>query len=607
MLKRPTTAKIVCVALLSVFLAACASKTPQPTAKIDTSLVSVEHSANVYLNQAKLTQVAEERDRYLLLAAHAYINDGNVAAAKSILTSMRATMVTVDTINAEHLYLSTRIIDKTESPAAALQQFNYPSQWRLPKWQMATYHQYKAKLYQQNQQPIDQVRQLSLLSQYLPKSEAVLVNDDIWHRLQPLHEETLKAFMNDTSNPIFSGWLQLTYIAKHYAVAPSQLVKYLGEWQQQNPSHPGAIKLPTDLENALSARPFNPQHVAVMLPLSGKRARVAEPIRQGILASYLAEHNQGVEVRFYDTENGIANAYQQAQENGSDFIIGPLFNQDVEQALNITQELEITTPQLFLNQPDEASQNPNQFFYSLSPTQEASDAALKMVNDGIKKPLIFASNDSIGKRMADSFIQEWQEQTQEQVEVHYFDSGDKMKVTVQAALGVKDSQERISRMKQILGSKLEADFRSRQDIDAIYMISGAKDLILLKPFLDVNFSVFSRPIALYTSSRGRVTTRGSQNVPELNGTLLSDIPWLMQSSNETRMVSELWGSWNNSKKRLYVMGYDAFELINRLAQMRAFPGYQHNGRSGILTVTPEGVLERQLSWGKYRNGQLKPL
>jgi len=174
-------------------------------------------------------------------------------------------------------------------------------------------------------------------------------------------------------------------------------------------------------------------------------------------------------------------------------------------------------------------------------------------------------------------------------------------------LGVKDSQARISRMRDLLGSRLESDFRSRQDIDAIYMISGSQDLALLKPFLDVNFSVFSEPVTLYTTSRSRLESESAQSAQELNNLIISDVPWLMQSNSETQMVSELWSGWNNSQKRLYVMGFDALELVNRLAQMRAFPGYQFMGRSGALSVKPNGVIERQLSWGKYTQGKLTPL
>ncbi|MCT7941231.1 penicillin-binding protein activator [Shewanella holmiensis] len=608
MLKRLISIKFLSALTLSTLLIGCAAtKTTDPDSIVNTSLVSVEQPASTYLSEASKSSLPEKRDRYLLLAAHAYINDGNYSSASNILVSMQKSMVKVPTIQAEHIYLNARIAEKVQDKQAALTKLQYPPHWQLPRWQMATYHQYKARLYKSLQQPIDQIRQLSLLSNYLPKTESTQVNDVIWQVLQPLQEETIQTFMREPANPVFSGWLQLAYIAKHYAIEPTQLVRYLGEWQRNNPHHPGAMKLPSDLEKALNAKPFRPQNIAVLLPLSGPRAAVAEPIKMGILASYMAEFDNDVTIHFIDSQIGVQPAYQQATDMGADFIIGPLLPNEVEELQRANQAKEQLIPQLYLNQLEQFEPKPNQFYFSLSPAQEASDAARKMFADGIKLPLLLTSNDAIGKRMAESFNQTWLTLTESNAEIHYFDRGDQMKLTVQEALGVKDSQARIARMKEILGSKLEADFRSRQDIDAIYMISASQDLSLLKAFLDVNFSVFAEPVALYTSSRGRLEKESNQSAQELNKVMISDIPWLMQSSNETRMVESLWGTWNNSQKRLYVMGYDALELVNRLAQMQAFPGYQLNGRSGALSVQPNGLIDRQLTWGKYQQGQLTPL
>ncbi|MFT6978289.1 MAG: outer membrane PBP1 activator LpoA protein [Shewanella psychromarinicola] len=607
MLKRLNTTKFVCALIFSVLVVGCAAKKQQDNVDVNASLVAAEHPAKIYLVNATNSSLPEKRDRYLLLAAHAYINDGNFNAATNVLTSMQKPMVKVPSLLAEHIYLRARIVEKTNSSQAALDILQYPPHWQLPRWQMASYHQYKAKLYKHTQQPIDQVKQLSLLSNYLPKSETAAVNDVIWKLLQPLHQETVQSFMRDQSNPIFAGWLQLTYIAKRYAVEPTQLVRYLGEWQRNNPYHPGAVKLPANLEKALNAKPFRPQNIAVLLPLTGPRAAIAEPIRQGLLSSYLSDFDTNVSLNFYDTQQGVTAAYQQAVAKGAEFIIGPLLPNEVEELQKINDKQQSTVPQLYLNQTDTFTPQANLFYFSLSPAQEASDAAQKLYSDGVKLPLLLVSNDAIGKRMADSFKQTWLTLTSNDAEVYYYDAGDQMKVTVQQALGVTDSQARISRMRNLLGSSLESDFRSRQDTDAIYMISGSQDLALLKPFLDVNFSVFSEPVALYTTSRSRLENESTQLSQELNNLMISDVPWLMQSSSETQMVSALWNGWNNSQKRLYVMGFDALDLVNRLAQMRAFPGYQFMGRSGALSVDPNGVIDRQLSWGQYTQGQLTPL
>jgi outer membrane PBP1 activator LpoA protein len=606
-LKRLNTTKFVCALIFSVLVVGCAAKKQQDNVDVNASLVAAEHPAKIYLVNATNSSLPEKRDRYLLLAAHAYINDGNFNSATNVLTSMQKPMVKVPSLLAEHIYLRARIVEKTNSSQAALDILQYPPHWQLPRWQMASYHQYKAKLYKHTQQPIDQAKQLSLLSNYLPKSETAAVNDVIWKLLQPLHEETVQSFMRDQSNPIFAGWLQLTNIAKRYAVEPTQLVRYLGEWQRNNPYHPGAVKLPANLEKALNAKPFRPQNIAVLLPLTGPRAAIAEPIRQGLLSSYLSDFDTNVSLNFYDTQQGVTAAYQQAVAKGAEFIIGPLLPNEVEELQKINDKQQSTVPQLYLNQTDTFTPQANLFYFSLSPAQEASDAAQKLYSDGVKLPLLLVSNDAIGKRMADSFKQTWLTLTSNDAEVYYYDAGDQMKVTVQQALGVTDSQARISRMRNLLGSSLESDFRSRQDTDAIYMISGSQDLALLKPFLDVNFSVFSEPVALYTTSRSRLENESAQSAQELNNLMISDVPWLMQSSSETQMVSTLWNGWNNSQKRLYVMGFDALELVNRLAQMRAFPGYQFMGRSGALSVDPNGVIDRQLSWGQYTQGQLTPL
>ncbi|MFB2683508.1 penicillin-binding protein activator [Shewanella mangrovisoli] len=627
MLKSLNTTKFVSVAILSAVLAGCGSQAPSSTGTaptVATSLASAPLAPNVYLAQAANSKDPQQRDTNLLLAAHAYINANDYAAAQKLLKSMQPSLTQTPTLVAEHKYLTARVLEHTSTYVEALKTLSYPSTWVLPGWQMAAYHQFRAHLFQLNKQPIEQVRELSLLTTYLPPAEASEVNNQIWQVLQPMHEQTLQTFIRDANNPVFAGWLQLAYIAKHYAVDPNQLVRYLGDWQKQNPYHPAAAKLPTDLDRALNAKPFMPKNIAVLLPLTGQRASAANAIRQGILASYLAKPNEQVAVNFYDTANDAVAAYQQAVNAGAEFIIGPLLPNEIDQLLALNNTAPATStpsgsapaapttptapiPQLFLNQTDKFVPDINKFYFALSPAQEAADAATRMYQDGVTMPLLLASNDAIGKRMAESFIQAWKKKSDTPIEVYYYDGGDKMKTTVQDALGVRDSQARIARIKELLGNSVQADFRSRQDIDAIYMISTPQDLTLLKAFIDVNFSVFTQPVPLYTSSRSRIDNESSQTAQDLNNLTMSDAPWLMQNSEENLMVNTLWSGWNNGQKRLFVMGYDAMDLISKLAQMRSFTGYQFNGRSGVLSVNPDGVINRQLSWGRYQRGSFRQL
>ncbi|MGS0695992.1 penicillin-binding protein activator [Shewanella sp. 0m-4] len=624
MLKRLNTTKFISIAILSAVLFGCGTTSaPVQTEKTQVSLSAVTETSSQYLALAAKEKNKQTRDKYVLLAAHAFINEGNASAADKALKSIAQDISQKPELLAEHIYLSARVLEMTSTYDHALQVLNYPSDWTLPNWQWVSYYQFKAHLYQLVNQPIDQVRQLSLLSQYLPASQAQEVNDTIWRSLQPINEQTLLSFSNDTSNPIFAGWVQLAYIAKHYAVDPNDLVRHLGSWQQLNPYHPAAAKLPTDLEKALNTQPYQPKNIAVLLPLTGSRASVASTVKQGIIANYMATGDDSVALNFFDTATGAQAAYQQAVASGAEFIIGPLLQTEVEHLQNMTAVgapvnavgeavavspvVSKTIPQLYLNHIDTFTADPDKYFFALSPTDEAIDAAQRLYNDGIEQPLLLVSNDAVGHRMAESFNKAWQTLTNNPAEIHYYDGGDKMKVTVQKALGVIDSKERISRIKAILTPKIEADFRSRRDVDAIYMISASQDLALLKPFIDVNFSVFAEPVPLYTTSRSRVEGNDRETANELNNLTISDIPWLITPNTETRMVNELWPNWSNSRKRLFIMGYDALDLVGKLAQMRALPGYQFTGRSGLLSVQPDGTLNRQLSWGRYQRGNLRPL
>ncbi len=601
--------------MLSAVLFGCATPTgPVKTESTSISLISAPLTSAQYLAKAKAEKNQQLRQRYLLLAAHAMINSGDDSTAEQLLNSMKATLLPINELQAEYQYLTARVLKMQSRYGEAIKVLNYPANWQLAKWQWVSYYQLKAQLYQERNQPIEEVRQLSYLSQYLPTSQANEVNDTIWRTLQPLSEETLKRFSTDSDDSIFAGWLQLAYLTKRYAVDPNQLVSQLSRWQQQNPSHPATRKLPTDLENALNAKPYRPRNIAVLLPLTGARANIANPVKQGIMSSYLTQNDKDVTFTFYDTAQDPKAAYNKAVAAGAEFIIGPLLPNSVAALQTNDASIKQATgnnekiiPQLFLNTAKNPSSNKDTFYFALSPSDEANDAANRLFKDGIKIPLILASNDKMGHNMADSFNKTWQALTHTPAEIHYYDAGDKMKVTVQKALGVIDSKERIAALKRVLNLSLKADFRSRRDIDAIYMLSASHDLALLKPFIDVNFSVFAQPVPLYASSRSHLKDGGREADEELNNLTISDIPWLIRPDSDTRTVSQLWPTWSNSQKRLYSMGYDAVDLVDKLAQMRALPGYQLNGLSGTLSVNDKGIINRQLSWGRYQRGNLKPL
>ncbi|MGB0892982.1 MAG: penicillin-binding protein activator [Parashewanella sp.] len=607
-LKSQAIVKFVIVFMCCNLLFACSSTTSKKTPEAPVSLEFVNQSAAQYLNQAKLSTNKVRENKLWLLAIAAELNNHQTESAEKLLSTLSKKLTSDPQVQAQFRFLTAKAQLNRRQYQQAVQTLSYPTHWQLPRWQWQNYYQQKANIYAQLQQPFEQIRQLSLLSTFESKQNVQHISDQIWQALQPVKQDQLTQATQQTNDPIYNGWLQLAFIAKHYGADPMQLISYLSRWQKKHNTHPAAYRLPSDLEKAINTKPYQPKKIAVLLPLTGDKADLANPIRAGIVSRYLSELNSQVSLNFYDTHLGVEVAYQQAIDAGSDFLIGPLLpkNLDALTALQLQNKTDKVIPQLFLNQLDKATEHNDQYYFSLSPQQEAVDAANYLFKDGIRTPLIFATNNPVGHRMANAFNQQWQALHNTAAEIHYYNAS-KMQTTVQDAMGVKDSLNRIGKMKSLISRKLKADFRSRRDIDGLYLISGASDLPLLKPFIDVNFSVFVKPLPIYAINRGRPNDLLGRAAIEFNGITMSDSPWLMRNTPKLREVDGLWPNWNNSQLRLFAMGHDALELINKLAQMRAFPGFHLRGYSGTLSIEPSGVIKRQLQWGKFDKGYLKPL
>src|SRR5690606_20931443 len=70
-----------------------------------------------------------------------------------------------------------------------------------------------------------------------------------------------------------------------------------------------------------------PQRLAVLLPLCGRLAPAASPVRDGFLAGYFGERRRCREVAFHDTAGtpvGAVAAYERAVGEGVDYVLGPL-------------------------------------------------------------------------------------------------------------------------------------------------------------------------------------------------------------------------------------------------------------------------------------------
>ncbi|MCG8710392.1 penicillin-binding protein activator [Brenneria sp. 4F2] len=320
-------------------------------------------------------------------------------------------------------------------------------------------------------------------------------------------------------------------------------------------------------------------------------------------------------VRVYDTSaQPLANVLSQAQKDGASLIIGPLLKNEVEQLAASPSPLNI----LALNQPEHVQNSPNVCYFALSPEDEARDAAKFIHQQGKQQPLLLVPRGNLGDRIVNAFTQAWSQQGGAIPLQQRLGGAAELKQAINSGAGLKLAGQPVGLATQTptpgttvggltIPSQVEPVVNSSMsgNIDAVYIIATPDELSLIKPMIDMRTTSRSRP-ALYASSRSFQAGSGPDFRLEMEGLQFSDIP-LLTGANPT-LMQQVSNQFKNdySLVRLYAMGMDAWTLSSRFADMRLMPGHQVAGATGMLSATADCVINRQMTWLQYRQGQLVP-
>lgn len=404
------------------------------------------------------------------------------------------------------------------------------------------------------------------------------------------------------ANVTLAGWWRLVDYHHNAMDAPDALADDLQQWQHSYSGHAANPLVETWRNTGPEDDKASKKDsvIAVLLPLSGRYAQQGQAVRDGIIARISdAGHRHTV---FIDTQQyDVPTQQDKVQALAPTGIIGPLLKDTVkawaEQPLP-------SIPQVFLNHTDNAlMDSSSDVFFALRPDTEARDAAHKIqqASDDEQKALVIAANTSSSKRMVDAFTRRWGQDTDQAPHVVYFSDRSDMKATVESALGVTASQQRIRAVKIAAGKIIvDEQERSRNDISAIYLPGNAQQTRLLKPFIDVSVSPFAHPIPVYASSATH-ELKNRQGDPDLKGITFSDVPWLVENDYKNQLL-EQWltsrNGWGLSLARLVAMGYDSVALIKRMTIMQRAPGLRWHGLSGVLHIDQASV-QRDLKWATF--------
>ena len=347
---------------------------------------------------------------------------------------------------------------------------------------------------------------------------------------------------------------------------------------------------------------------------------------QGIVVGEVQSDSSVPSLIFFDTNQmDMQQIAEQLHLQNIDFVIGPLLKPNLELFLPLVEDI----PVLALNGfPSAKTKGPTivepelqgsslHYAFPLSPESEAEQAAEMIFQNKHKKPLLLAPKSDFGQRVSAAFKTRWNALNEAQqaesgtalenypAESHLFTSKSQFANFVGKAMQTDKSKQRINQMKTIINRPIEAELRSRRDIDAIYLVSDRSELILLKPFIGVTISPFASSIPLYASSRSHsLDLMDSQN-KELSDLTFSDIAFLMNDHGQINQeIQSIWPKQSFATLRLFALGYDSYNLIEQLKQLQVIKNYNYQGVVGELTLDNSNTINSKLHWAKYQEGSL---
>ena len=320
--ERSRLLKILSMLCLLVGLAGCATKpvtAPEPTAPV--TLGDAPQSPEYYQRQASAAR-DEAQLRWQLLAARAYLNQGNLAQAEQLLSHLTDRLTPTADVQLEYQLLSATLLSQQGRFPQALSQLKPDTQWQLAPERWQQFFQLLAELHFKLEQPVDAAIALMNREGYLEDAVAIQNNHKvIWFYLSQSDPDTLARRQSSADD--FGGWKSLRLLTFQHGMDPDRLVSELKRWQSNFSRHPAAGDLPSNLTLAMTLEPYQPQKVALLLPLSGRFARSGRALRNGLITSMMAKASD-TELMVLDTQElGAANAYRQALGDGAEFIVGP--------------------------------------------------------------------------------------------------------------------------------------------------------------------------------------------------------------------------------------------------------------------------------------------
>jgi outer membrane PBP1 activator LpoA protein len=593
--------------LLVILLSGCASTPDSDNAGSSSSLSSSQLDSGEAALQALLSQglaaPSPEKERILYQAASMLISMERDNDALELLDSLDTRPAPLE-LALNIMMLRAQLYLEYEQTELALQILTNPRFDQLPQLpdnRQMPVRLLRAELYQKTGDMLASASERIHADQIIPVSMIPLNHENIWNALTALDADTLTSLASNERRFEFQGWYELAVIGKAYQYNLDRQLVELERWQSTWTRHPASVYMPQALQLVETMAAERPQTIALLLPVQSQPGIV---IRDGFMSAYYDVMQIGGKVpliRVYDTSesDSILSLYNQAVAEGAEMVIGPLLKENVEM---LHRERGLPVPTLALNNIEGSRPlSDNLFQFGLSPENEAIQIAERAWQDGHRYAAILSpaiTLDDFFERKKQRFKAHWLALGGHIVAEEAF--RDNYTGVVSSLLDINDSETRMEAVSDLIGEELVFTQRRRQDIDMIFLIAEPGPARQINPTLAYLFA-------------GDIPVYGSQDIysglprplvdNDLNGIVFGDSPWLLSFEDELKAkATQLFPQNNALTLRLQAFGIDAFRLYPRLKQLQTVTDSQIYGATGLLRLTDNNNIIRELTWARVTDG-----
>ncbi|MGB1239860.1 MAG: penicillin-binding protein activator, partial [Pseudomonadales bacterium] len=489
--------RLAMIAIFAILATACSVQKPQPGAQSPAQLKGERQRAANLISQAQ-SALPGDAAALRIEAAAIYYTLGEYQRSADILNSVNSDGANVTVLFDLNL-LKARNAIATGQAQAALDYLSVIEQDELfSAMQNSEKYLVGASAHGLLLDNAAQLQSLITASEFISDSErARELNENIWQSAQSLNEQQLSALDNPEASYTQRGWFALLNNLRTYPGAEKLQANI---WQRSWSTHSAAKFPPSALASYLEKVPlensaYSLNHIAIALPQSGKYAKAASAIKNGI--QLIAATRPELQISHIDTTNmgDASEIINQATQLNADMVIGPL-NKDLVGQL--TQYGNLSIPTLALNSTVIGAGNLYQL--SLSSEGEARDAAVRAFNDGRRNMLILTSSDDKGQQAANAFAQQFNALGGQVLSTTLYNTQEG-NVTNAVAQMLQINQGRVRALqKKMKTGQLRHAIKSmrRKDADGIFLIASLGDAIQIGPSISY---FYASDMPLYSTSK----------------------------------------------------------------------------------------------------------